>query len=1046
MSIGNIYIRPQMLERRSGDAGAQALDLLTGLASRLIEDFVRGGAASRKIVAALQHEINAFTGQFEPRLTTTREHLLIWLEPYLNVVETIAGLDINGADDLLPVVDKLLELADQLLGDLHTSKIAERLNALGDIVENDLGISKTTFDNFFTACFERATEALAHDFLHGMQSEEAVNHFALSRQLLALRRLLRQFIAEAPLPTFNRRALVRELQLQLEASAWDEQLEEIRQKLSGGKDKLLELLPMLRGTLSLGGSRTARRRDAVAPGQHSWYGSWFREDGTSVPNRFDLSGESFAADMRLEPIPLGFLEHWTHITFMLDEAARALLFGLQMDNGNRLSPALNMGWQIGTGLTSLLAFFVDGKEWADYYNVKTNSGFRLLVDQTLTFGGSFEQFPEGRGWFWATWPHDRDNLGKGKKWSQAAYDFCLSFFTLINSQETGNQKNHEKIVGFTKLGRIGGAYLGALILGRGSWYYSVFSGNFGISVVSILLGGGITFAGEVVAWLLAGALGRRLSERYWRFDSNNAGDGIVEFFSDKNAFGGFLFWSYVEFYGTWGSFWEGRTDGGKFGLKLVAHPDNTTEKTQISFAGYGPKISSPYKLPFEPDRTVFCQEAHLGFSSHNFNTGLIYAVDFLLGENQLVLAMRSGTVVEYRETLANGDETGLNYLVVRHDTQHPDHDKGENGQVVTTYARYEVSSPFGIRQAFALMGIPESRILGTQIQQGYPLMIAGGRPGFFNTDTLQVRVSSNNATGNILPTIPFVFSDVPDSGIPQKGKYYNSGNASRATTTLNPSHPEGAFGWIKASGLNYVDLQTNAKSNDEAYTGRHILIEYLLPEGGLCYEYHKITEYMGDKRRAVIADNWNAGHPPPLHALYRVGQAPYGSATTFEKQFVYFAARDVGGNPSNFADAHPPYLLSNALNRLQAPTMSGFVVGGGVAGTNEVHLGIEASSDEHVYNLRHIAIRRNGKIIQFRQIVGYKIDAGIKKVIIDGVWDENLQTIAPFDEYLIGGPPVVSPHPPDAWFAPDTYLDRYTPKPFSDGHPPTHYYPISLIP
>lgn len=1043
MSIGNILIRPQMLDRPSGDDGAQALDLLMGLSSRLVEDFIRGGAASRKVIAAIGAEASGFTGQFEPRLLTAREHLLAWLQPYLSIIDTVSGLSVNGAGDILPVVDKLIELAGVLLDDLHSDRLADRFNALADIVENDLGVSTTTFENLFTACFDRATAALAQDFLQGIQTDDAVHQFAMSRQLMTLRRLLRQLTDAAPLPTFNRRALVRDLQLQLAAGDWDEQLDAIRNKLNEGKTKLQNLLPTLQGTLSTGNLRPGNSRAAAMPGQHSWYGSWFRGEGTAVTDRFNLSGEAFAQDIRLDPIPLGFLEHWAHITFVLDEAARALLYGLQMDNGNRVSPALNMGWQIGTGLTSLLAFFVDGKEWADYYGVKTSPMFRKLVEEALTFGGSFEQLPGFRGWLWATWPHDRANLASGKKWSELAYSFFLSLFTLINSEAGGNQKNHEKISGFTKLGRLGGAHLGALVIGRKNWYYSIFSGNFGITVLSVLIGGAFTFAGEVVAWLLAGALGRRLSDRYWRFESNNAGDGIVEFLSDENAFGGFLLWSYVEFYSTWGNFWEGRTDDGKFGLKLVNNADGAVDKQQIEFSGYAPQASSPYKLPFEPERTVFCQQAHLGFSSHNFNTGLIYAVDFLLGENQLVLAMRSGTVVEYRDDLPNGSDLGLNYILIRHDEQDPVHDKGEGGQVVTTMARYEVARPFGVRQAFALMGIPEERIIGTKVQQGYPVMMSGERPGFFNTDILQVRVITTNSNGEMLPSIPFVFRDVPNGGIPTKGKYYNAGNALPATA-FTPQHPEALLGWIRAAGANYVDLQVNARDKNDAYVGAHILIEYSIGDNGLCYEYHKIKEYQGDKRRVIIEDHWSAGHPPPTGARYRVGQEVYTSAGDFEKRFAYLAARDVGGNAVDFADGHRPYLLSNALNRLQTPLSTGVITGGGLAGTNEVHLDAMASNEDNFYNGRHIVILRNGIIIQYRSIINYKVEAGVKKIYIEGVWDMPLVSIAPADEFRIGGPTVSSPIPPDPWFAPDQYLDRYTPKPFSDGRPPTQYYPIQI--
>ena len=81
MSIGNVLIRPQLLDRRPTDEGAQGLDLLTGLGSRLLEDFLRGGSASQKIAAALEASATDFFSQFNARLQVTREKLLESVDP-----------------------------------------------------------------------------------------------------------------------------------------------------------------------------------------------------------------------------------------------------------------------------------------------------------------------------------------------------------------------------------------------------------------------------------------------------------------------------------------------------------------------------------------------------------------------------------------------------------------------------------------------------------------------------------------------------------------------------------------------------------------------------------------------------------------------------------------------------------------------------------------------------------------------------------------------------------------------------------------------------
>ena len=152
---------------------------------------------------------------------------------------------------------------------------------------------------------------------------------------------MRQLTARLPLPEFNRRALLLDLRLQLEASDWDEQLDRIREKITESRQKLTDLLPTLQDALSFGASRTGRRRASAEAGQLSWFASWFRDEGTVVDDRFNLAGEAFATDMKFDRIPLGFLEIWTHITYLADEVARAILYGLQMENGNRVSPAIS---------------------------------------------------------------------------------------------------------------------------------------------------------------------------------------------------------------------------------------------------------------------------------------------------------------------------------------------------------------------------------------------------------------------------------------------------------------------------------------------------------------------------------------------------------------------------------------------------------------------------------------------------------------------------------------------------------------------------------
>jgi len=1036
MSIANVLIRPQLLERRPSDDEAVALDLLTGLGSRLLADFLQGGPASRKIADGSQGGVLQFINQFEPKLQTTGSKLLEWTDPYMSLIEEVTdGLGEDAAENLLAVATSLIALIDKLLEDLHSVNIAERLNSLADILEDDLGISWQTFEQFFEGIFDSVVDALSKDFLQGSQAEEAFNNFLISRHFLTVRRVAKNQLAALPLPTFNRKALIREWQLILEASNWDETLDAIREKLKSGPEQLGKILPLLTGSLSLNiGSKSMR--DVPEPGQYSWYASWFRGEGTGVADRFNLAGEAFAGEIHFSgPLSIKFLENWALITAALEETARAVKYGYDLENGNKVSPALNLVWQSAMGVMTLLSYLVEGEEWVDFYTVKNETAFQSGIPHLLTFSGSFEQYPGFWGWLWATWPHDRDNMSEGMTWPALIREGLLSLFTLINADDSPGTKNHEKIGGITALTRTSGAYLASLIMGRKNNYYSIFSDSFGTSFLVILGGGLFTWAFDIIGWLISGAFARRLSDRYWKFESTDFVGGVGEFLGGENAFGS-LFGSFTDFYSTWGGFWEENTDNGKFGVKAKILPSGTLENVETTFKGYPPKAYSPYLLPFEPGRLVFCTQAHNGFSGHNFRKGQIYAVDFLLNEGELALAMRGGIVVEFRDDRTNGSKLGPNYIIIHHDTSDTVHDRGENGQITNTYARYEHASPFGIRQAFAMMGIPETQILGTRVQQGFPLIRVGKRPGFFNFDYLQVQVGGTAADG-LLTTIPFVFHDLPEDGVPHKGNYYGSGNRSKARVLLSQYHPGQSAGLILESGADFIILQPTAIDADEAYEGAHLTVSYLLNGVEPWYEYQKVKSYDGDDRKVTIEGNWQAGHPPPPQADYRIGARPFGKAGKFDKHFAYLANRDAGGQPQPFPDAHPAYQLGKT-GFYQAQTVKGFISGGGAAGSSEVHLDEQATGADHAYGFRHIIIRRGGAILQYRLIQDFRVEAGIKKIFIQGSWDEALQTGATPDTYEIGGSVYWKPpaEKKQAFQAPDLQPDQFAAAKFRDNGDP----------
>ena len=903
MSVGNILFRPQAFSRRLGPDDAQILDLVTGLSARLTEDFARGGTASRIIVQAVSAYMEDLAASVEPRLETAHTRVMEWVNPYITAVESLKNATFNGPEDIGPLLEKILEVSLLFINEFSPANIANRLNALADIVENDLGLSYNTFDTLFRGLFDRVIDDLGNPFLQGDQSEQATLNFAISRQLITLRRLLRQAASGINLPVFNRRAIIRDLQLQLEASGMGETLETLRQQIQDAKDKINQALPLLQ--FSMSASVTVR---GVSTGpQYSWYASWFKDDNYSVTDRMDLSGEDFAEDLGLglpEQPPIGtpFLEHWAHWTFAIAEVVKAVQYGLQASKGNYASPVMHTVWQGLNAAFSVFSYFELNN--GDFLSVKNNSIFQTVIGETLSFGGSFESFPgHFREWLWINLMFDREKAGKGAKYPDMAYNFFLSLFTLINREG----KNYTKVKGFTKPARLAGAYAAAAMFGKKEWYFTFGARHWTLPPLLILFGGTITFAFELIGWLLAGAVARKISTKYWEFSDAEFTTIVSEIFGGKNAYGSFLFNAYLDFTAARDSLYHGNTDDGKFGVKFVVSANGEMERQAVDFVGYPNKATSPYKLPFPSGQLVFCCQGHNGISSHTYILGKIYAVDFLLNANQMVIAMRGGVVADFSDHLPTDSDGAKNYITIRHTTDVADHDKGIEGAAIKTTARYEVAMPGCIARAFSLKGITPEKIIGTSVAQGDVIMILGDRLGVFETDYLQVSVEWVSREYSI-PSLPFVFSDIEEHGIPKYGKYYQSQNSLNAPAQSRIG-PGILNGWIVESGKDYVILDDRAPVYD--ISGSHIKISYFLPGKGDVTEYRKISSYTGksliyDDFKATLEGIWNTGTPPPAGAAYQLSGADYGLASAFDKKFAYLAAVNDSNDGADFSDGRNP--------------------------------------------------------------------------------------------------------------------------------------------
>jgi hypothetical protein len=872
MSLGNILIRPQMLDRRPLSTEAEVMDLLTALASRLVEDFMRGGAASTQIVAACSESMADFIPQFKPRLATVGTKLEDWLKPYLDLVKSAPTPD-TTVKGLLATADFGFKLVNTLLAEGHTKSLTKQLNGLLDIVETDLGITRKGLEKLFLDILDRMEAKLSSEFLNGNQNEDSLNNFLLSVQIRRARREIGHLLDRIPLPDINPRQLIRDMELRLEATGWDETLDKIQKQIPDIQKQITEGLPKLNKILKFDKTREMglMRDIGVDGGQYAWYVSWFNGEPTKAVNRFSLAGSEEEQTIKFKHVSLSVLEHWTYwLSVVVDLGKFLSNTKNSFELGNVLNPFLNAIGQGSMTVFSLISSLIDDKGWADFMKVKEATLFKKGVQEGLTFIGSFEHFVDGWAWLGATWQDDR---AKAKdttlldvedfvEWFQLILkDVFLSICTLINHDNNDEKAlNHEKIEGLTELSRKVVALLVARQMAKGGQYKAI-GDDIGQTIVTYLFGGVLVFGANMTAWLLGAALSGQFFDKYWKID--DAGEFVKGFLGGENLFGGLLY-SFIDFHAAFDL--EGKTDGGKYGLKRI-RVDGNVEFKETQFKGYPPRSTSPYLLPFGGKDVIFCSQTHRGRATHNNHTGLIYAVDFLLKSDTEVLAMRGGTVVEYYDKGKVGEDE-LTYIVIRHDYINTEHDLNDFREPKTTYARYENGKPSSIKAAFQTLGVPSNEIIGTRIQQGCPLMKLGTRSGVFAFDYLQVNVSS--AVEERLPSIPFVFKDILTEGVPEKGKYYLSQN--KRNTSLDPL----VLGAIRGGGdlggqEVLVDLKKGAlvsnaeqlvsrdllsiEAEQEAVFRRHIVIV----RDGSPIQYRMIQSVTieGDLHKFVIDGNWD---------------------------------------------------------------------------------------------------------------------------------------------------------------------------------------------
>lgn len=1024
MTIGNVLLRPQVQDRSHTSGGYRMLDILLELTNRLLQDVLTEGGAAKKINDGLEAARQQLIQDVEQRLMQSADKITAWFQPYIDAITQ--GIPFSeeesSINDAIEGMKRLIELLIQTLDAMTAEQLGERLNTLLDVLEYDLGLSKDRVTSLFSDAIDEIIEALTSDYLQGAESRTAKNHFLIGRQISRLKMFVVKEM-NGILPNLNRAIFIPIIVDDLKGRRWDELTGRIKiwlEKMLAAVDGFAQLsAPSVEVSVDVDVStkNTTRGFGTRAPGekvQMSWYASWFLqghdidftegdnvgnsiegliiEDYTRVKDRLKLDLEGFNIGFS-EKLNASFMEHWAHISTLSGDAAEGILHLLSLEKGDYASNSLNAALQHLKSLFILLSHDHDGEDWPEVY--KLISVLEYWTTAHLTVASSFEQFPgTGTAWFKAFLLPDMGEMLLYGIWTNHFRDFWLSLFTLINSRHghPANSDNFQKAWGFSHLFMEIGLWT-SVALTKAIWgekHYGIPRGSDGAgkgqlsyAVLFGLLAGVI---GSQTGWLWAFAISGKPSTDYWTKDS---------WLGIKTHF-----WSVIKWCVYWYLRWDGDTNDGTFGLDNASNP--------VPFPGYPNYKDSPYKLPYPKGIAYQCVQGNNGIWSHNAKTDRIYAYDFSHDEGDEVLAMRAGTVTEFNDEIPNNSTEKWNGLTILHDVPNevplpnPDHDRNQNGPRLTM-ADYGHGQHFGIQHAFALRGIPKYFIKGARIQQGHLVMFAGDT-GRSQYNHLHVHLRAEENTES---TIPFVFKEVENfiglNGVAKSFTFYESDNEKKdihleSTTKFQPDYHSG---FARDHSPYSLQLNRHASKEDEYYNEAHIYLRITPKTDLVQHQYKKIIDYIGEEQKVFVEGGWDFEIPFGAKVWYRIGAKPYEEANEFNKKFCYLAFQDDLGEAISFEDGHEAYKYQK-ISRFPQKIIYGKVLSGGKFGTNSILLDDPNFEFEPSLIGRHIVIKRDGAIIQYKKINSY--DPTLQELTIEGVWEMEIKGGEEADDYQIGAP------------------------------------------
>lgn len=1074
MALGQVFLRPQQFRRRPSATDLRMADGLFEALSRLILDAMTDGGALPKVEAAVQGRLTALFGELEQNRSRAEVKMKAWFEPVLGkIMEAVAasgGLGDGANTGQSATV--LLGLLGELLDGMAADQLAARLNELADIIEHDLGLNQRRLLGFFREIMDAAVESLTAEYLAGNHSQAAKNHFLIGSRLAALENeLLHWLELELDRLPMSRTQLIEAFAELLKNGRWDEWLGKGREILDKATRVTGGLSTAFSGGISGGvsvGTRAVRRgpiskkaaaglsmpgrRDVSPDKQISWYVSWFLQsnwaeksrwwDGTkSVQDRFQLENEAVFEKMAFKNIAATDMENLAMASSGVADLVETGLHTLSAIDKNDFTGNIFNGIPaLSRGLMSLLAGDSREDSWQTMHLIFQN----LFVKYGLGFGGSvlggFQGHTNGQAAFWAAGvlPDWAESL-LYSMWTDHSREALLSILTLHNADPTGKpaSENHLQIDGLVLLcmdaltwistllpwGFDGRKHYGFGETGSGKLIGLHFLG-IGVGCVGLL--GGLI--GMLIGWLISGGVA---DARWIRLTPISL-----------------LKWPFYYYL-----VWENRCDDGRFGIDLAGH--------EVAFPGYQPAEESPYKLPFAKGSVKQCFQGHHGVWSHNAKTTQVYGLDFPLNFGDEILAMRGGTVTKMETNKHDDDhENGWNYVVIRHDDSsetalpNPLHDRRHEPEPLTTYAQYGHARYLGIVHAFALRGIPESRIVGSRVRQG-DLILLGGNTGRSFFDHLHVHVLGEKEGERPMRgavqskigdyphlTIPFVFNEIRPfigkNGVPKSLEFYESDNEPKPVLADSMAlfHPDYHRGLVKTVGPGFIEIYEWAVNDERAWLGCHLFIEDHLDEATTIFHYKKIVDVDRSRNRLLVETDWDSPAPRP-ESHYRIGAKSYPQASDYQHKLTFLAARSEAGVVQNFADGHIPWQLTS-LTHFAPENHGGQLMGGGQVGQNFVVLEPAARLENGFYEGRHLCIERGEEVLVYEKIIRY--DGSTRRAFIEDVWLKNLLTGAGTgDRYSIGNLPyhlAPAAEKVHGFLAPDQPPGQPMPQNFADGHAP----------